>query len=643
MPKTNTPSLDARPDRLDFRDRGYLPPLKNLPNTFPLSSNVGELFSHYALECNLVLDQGEEGACTGFGLAAVVNYLNWKDHYLGNEGNGSLVLNDTIDYCVLPVSERMLYHNARLYDEWDGEDYEGSSCRGALKGWHRHGVCSAKLWPYRGRKGDVKFIEPTSGWAENAIETPLGAYYRIDKDSVVDMQSAIFEVGAIYCSSTVHEGWDNPTAASGVKKNDPFGYLPSVSMGGISDETGGHAFALVGYTRDGFIVQNSWGSKWGFNGFALISYEDWVRNGMDAWVVVRGAPTNKDRSPATVVHRALNEEQARSDDPVGQKIDQMRDGYPYKSELSKPWTEERAYQHTLIIGNNGRAIQKLIEFSSPESAITHIGNTLPNEFIEKKNGKHIVVYFHGGLNSEKDAIRRAQVLGPYFKANGIYPLFICWKTGLWETFGNILSDYFQGLDEDGRAGGVLEDVRDAVREKLDRTLEVVGRKAGGKSIWSEMKENAALACDPTLPNTSGSGSKTQGAMVTLGQELRKLENVDIHLVGHSAGAIIIGHWLHSFRRSSFKFKTLSLFAPACTVEFANRYYKKAIEKDTIRKKDTHFDILSDERERADSVFVYGKSLLYLVSRAAENMHKQPLLGMEAAWSASDEHLSLIHI
>ena len=45
------------------------------------------------------------------------------------------------------ISARMLYQNARLYDEWKGEDYEGSSCRGAMKGFHKHGVCTEKFWP----------------------------------------------------------------------------------------------------------------------------------------------------------------------------------------------------------------------------------------------------------------------------------------------------------------------------------------------------------------------------------------------------------------------------------------------------------------------------------------------------------------
>ncbi|MCS5945203.1 hypothetical protein LNP25_01220 [Klebsiella variicola subsp. variicola] len=52
---------------------------------------------------------------------------------------------------------------------------------------------------------------------------------------------------------------------------------------GKPTKTGGHAFALVGFNRDGFIVQNSWGTEWGCGGFAVLSYADWLTNAMDAW------------------------------------------------------------------------------------------------------------------------------------------------------------------------------------------------------------------------------------------------------------------------------------------------------------------------------------------------------------------------
>ena len=60
----------------------------------------------------------------------------------------------------------MFYELAKLYDEWPGQDYEGSSCRGALKGWHKHGVCSvdAVALPDQWTKGEPGvFVRPAGG------------------------------------------------------------------------------------------------------------------------------------------------------------------------------------------------------------------------------------------------------------------------------------------------------------------------------------------------------------------------------------------------------------------------------------------------------------------------------------------------
>src|SRR5262245_66618430 len=67
--------LDVRPDRIDLRDRAYLPRLKSLPREFPSHDAFVRLLPKYK---NMILDQGAEGACTGFGLAGVVNYLLWS-------------------------------------------------------------------------------------------------------------------------------------------------------------------------------------------------------------------------------------------------------------------------------------------------------------------------------------------------------------------------------------------------------------------------------------------------------------------------------------------------------------------------------------------------------------------------------------
>src|SRR5215831_8045772 len=188
--------FDARPDRVDLRDLPYRPGLRSLPPRYPDHASIARYLQQYKND-RMILDQGQEGACTGFGLAAVINYLLWREPRLVSNKKKAPP----------KVSERMLYQLAKFYDEWAGEDYQGSSCRGAMKGWHHHGVCSADYWPYRDAQGNVTFVKPGDGWDRDAAQRPLGVYYRIDKDSIVDMQSAIVEVGAIYVSAQVHDGW----------------------------------------------------------------------------------------------------------------------------------------------------------------------------------------------------------------------------------------------------------------------------------------------------------------------------------------------------------------------------------------------------------------------------------------------------
>ena len=140
-----------------------------------------------------ILDQGTEGACTGFGLATVVHYLlRTRD-----------VIRDDDE-----ISPRMLYNMARRYDEWPGEKYSGSSARGAMKGWHKHGVCSRGHWTYDRKleKQDTKLFAKRY---EDALRRPLGAYFRVNHKDLIAMHAAITEVGILYATSQVHEGWQN--------------------------------------------------------------------------------------------------------------------------------------------------------------------------------------------------------------------------------------------------------------------------------------------------------------------------------------------------------------------------------------------------------------------------------------------------
>ena len=203
-------ALNVVKDIPDIRDRIYEPSLIRLKDEI----KAPEIRA---------LDQKTEGACTGFGLAAVINLLNRRRDKITR------------------VSPRMLYEMAKKYDQWPGEEYEGSSCRGAIRGWYNMGVCSEDLWPYEEQDDDHNL---TVDRAKNARKHTLGAYYRLRHD-LVDFHCALNEAGALYVSANVHTGWNKDRITQ--KHYIPFD----------QENQGGHAFAIIGYNDEGFWVQNS--------------------------------------------------------------------------------------------------------------------------------------------------------------------------------------------------------------------------------------------------------------------------------------------------------------------------------------------------------------------------------------------------
>jgi len=138
-----------------------------------------------------------------------------------------------------------------------------------------------------------------------------------------------------------------------------------------------------------------------------------------------------------------------------------------------------------------------------------------------------------------------------------------------------------------------------------------------------MKQNAEAAAEP------GRGGRRLAEALGRLREARG-DRLEIHIVGHSAGAIILGHLLEHLPGAV---KTCTLYAPACTVAFANARFAAAIEGGKLARNGLRIHVLAEALEQADSVGPYGKSLLYLVSRALERDHKTPILGLQLAFLA----------
>ena len=568
----------------------------SLPTEYTAPAIVSTFWKDYGA---LVLDQGQEGACTGFGLACLINYLRFSralaEH--ASAPNGKKFSLDSVP----PVSPRMLYELARRYDEFEGVDYEGSSCRGALKGWHKHGVCGDADWPYRA------LVPANTAWAAKALEVTLGVYYRVERKNVVDMQAAIAQVGAIFVSASVHAGWDlkAPASRKGKAAVPSHENLPVIAFErGKSATTGAHAFALVGYNRVGFVVQNSWGPSWGTGGFAVLTYADWQENGMDAWAATLGVPGVVNNAAAI---------------PGGVAKEGLAGG---TSSLAAP-PDDPGVRHSLVL-DRGMPCKTSTGDLLQEQSLGAIGTEWPLAQFQEWQRTHpneparLVLYAHGGLNSEDEGVTRAREMTSAFIANRIYPIFLVWKTGPLETLKNILRG--KGAIEPQVAGGFFSD------KISDPLLENTVGPTLGRAAWNDMKHSAEVAA-------SDNGGLTQLANA-LQSLLTHVPTLEVHLIGHSAGSLLLGPLIPVLQKRRLKVKAAHLFAPACTLEFALKHWLPHVGHATgpAPKVPLRVSALTNTLEEEDNTIgVYRKSLLYFVARGIEEARPAPLLGMHGAW------------
>jgi hypothetical protein len=552
--------LAARPDTVDFRDQMYVASLVEVPRE--------RLLADYRQRKIPVLDQGEEGACTGFALATVVHYLLMTRTVCGTPASQK----NERTFNLRPVSPHMLYRMARRYDEWAGEDDEGSSARGAMKGWHKHGVCALATWPAAGKgRSSTLFSEER---AQDALSRPLGGYFRVNHRDIVAMHAALAEVGILYATSWVHAGWDDVGRDGRI----------ALRKGNL----GGHAFAIVAYDGDGFWIQNSWGPKWGHHGFCHLTYDDWLANGTDIWVGRLGAP---------VVLAARTTAGRAAEGPV-------------TAGVKTPLALAELRPHVISIGDGGRLRTTGVLGTSAEAVHTIFADDLPRLTAGWKK-RRLLLYAHGGLVGEDSALQRVQDYRPTLLAAEVYPLAFIWKTDYWTTIANALADAVARR----RPEGVLDQKRDFLLDRLDDVLEPLARCGTGKLVWDELKDNGLRA---TRRNDGG-------ARLTVHylQELAR-QGVEIHVAAHSAGSIFLAPLVQMLNAAGVPLKTCTLWAPACTIDLFQECYRPGLDQGLIDR--LALFTLTDKAERDDHcAHIYHKSLLYLISHAFEKHARNPLI------------------
>jgi hypothetical protein len=571
------------PDRLDLRDRPYLPPVVKAP---PPSANSLEGLSVRAL------DQGQTSACTGFALAACINFL------LHRAGRGAEA----------PVSPYMLYDMARRYDEFPGPVSEdaGSSLRGAMKAWYKHGACASDRW--RTLAMPPATLDENDWWLDSPLR-PLGAYYRVDTRSVTDMHAAIHDVGVLYASAICHAGWDE---GHGLGATERSGWTIPYQKAAPSD--GGHAFAIVGYTPRGFLVLNSWGPDWGDDGRAILTYEDWLEHAMDCWVAQLGVPTEQHlaiaRSPS------LRTEPSGTVRLAGDPVLRNREIGPFVIDME----------------NNGE-LSGAGDFRTSEADVRSLVTDHLREFRKTYGLDHqvvdIAIYAHGGLTGEKTAAETAAKWIPALYQNRIFPIFLMWETDLFATVLNRTRDIIAELTAERRpTAGLRDQLERFWNTRVERSL-----VKPGSWLWDEMKQNAQA-----ITNHPRSGGRilweVSKGIITPGQ-------ARLHLIGHSAGAIVHSHVVEALARAGWEFETINFMAPAVTVKtFASTVLPQMQANRVKRYHQLH---LTDEMEQQDPtcrpICGYGRSLLYLVSESFEHGRRTEILGLEKHYQAMAESVA----
>ncbi len=221
----------------------------------------------------------------------------------------------------------------------------------------------------------------------------------------------------------------------------------------------------------------------------------------------------------------------------------------------------------------------------------------------------VVLYAHGGLVNEKDALNYARKMRPWWLRYGVYPVFFVWESGLLET----ICQYIAGP-------------RDIFDYTTDPAIELAA-KIPATAVWSGMKESARRASRADASNGNPGGAWLFARRLAALMTGTGHPPVSVHAVGHSAGAIFHSHLLPLLLDLGVPVTSLSLLAPAARSDlFIDRLLSPVLEKQI--EKLTVFT-MEEEAERQDNVaFVYRKSLLYFVSGACEGLKKAPILGLE---------------
>ncbi|MBV8818192.1 MAG: C1 family peptidase [Acidobacteriaceae bacterium] len=131
-----------------------------------------------------------------------------------------------------------------------------------MKSLASQGICPEAMWPYHVQSFASK---PDAACYTSALQHRTVQYRRVPQD-LVSLKSCLAGGYPFVLGITVFQSFESDAVAK-------TGRVPMPSAN--DQELGGHAVMAVGYSdaSQRFLIRNSWGPKWGINGYFTLPYE----------------------------------------------------------------------------------------------------------------------------------------------------------------------------------------------------------------------------------------------------------------------------------------------------------------------------------------------------------------------------------
>ncbi|GAB2718054.1 hypothetical protein ACX801_05730 [Arthrobacter bambusae] len=268
-----------------------------------------------------------------------------------------------------------------------------------------------------------------------------------------------------------------------------------------------------------------------------------------------------------------------------------------------------------------------------------LSEELPRFIAEQRNstdvGRVAVMFWtHGGNVLRSIAEREVLLHAPTWRKNGIYPIYFLWDTGALATMCDAIKEWFTSSP-----AIPTPKMMPLLRNPWGNWLiGALARLVDVPDIWTEMKEAASKSNDAVL------GVNAQGGGYVFAKRLKahwpNLEDdVELHAVGHSAGAIFHADFIPFLFQNHMRLESLQLLAPAIRIDEYTRFLQK-MKGNSWSIGSTRMFTMNKTAEENDTILgldgkgLYRGSLLYFIRNVLEYgtgagpIDPRALLGLE---------------